>query len=235
MTQKSFSKGGIPTTWILLNSQSTIDLICNAGLLTNIHRTNTTMNIRCNAGDKSTSLHGHLSEYSWAWYFPGGLWIYCFWAVWRKSIEWLLTAHLTTASMCTKRENLKFCKATRRLYYFNTDERHEDSNVLLTTVEENKAKFSANDFFKATLAPSIQSRIGCPNVQDFTYYVENKLIPNCPITTQDIRNAKFIWGWALATLRVKQSASNQVRFKPSHTPYLCISCSSTRMLHHWRM
>ena len=55
MTQKSSSKGGIPSTWILLHSQSSIDVFCNASLLSQIHKTNTKTHIRCNAGDKSTN------------------------------------------------------------------------------------------------------------------------------------------------------------------------------------
>lgn len=64
---------------------------------------------------------------------------------------------------------LKFWKAARRLYYFDTDKQDEDSNVLITTVEENKANFSAYYFSRAKLAQSIQSRIGHPNVRDFVY------------------------------------------------------------------
>ena len=73
ITQKLSSKVGIPSTWILLDSQSTIDVFCNTSLLSQIHKTNTTMHIRCNAGAKSTNLRGHLSGYCWVWYFPGGI------------------------------------------------------------------------------------------------------------------------------------------------------------------
>ena len=50
--QKSFFKGGIPDTWILLDSQSTIDVFSNKTLLSDIREIRTTMNIRCNAGVK---------------------------------------------------------------------------------------------------------------------------------------------------------------------------------------
>ncbi|KAL7502114.1 hypothetical protein ACHAXN_000460, partial [Cyclotella atomus] len=53
MDQKSFFREGIPSTWILLDSQSTIDVFSNGNLLTNIHSTTTTMHIKCNAGSKS--------------------------------------------------------------------------------------------------------------------------------------------------------------------------------------
>ena len=73
MDPKLSSKRAIPSTWILIDSQSTIDVFCNGELLTQIHKINTTMHIRCNAGEKSTNMRGHLSGYGWVWYFPDGI------------------------------------------------------------------------------------------------------------------------------------------------------------------
>ena len=70
---KSSFKGGIPDTWILIDSQSTIDVFSNGKLLVKIKTIGTTMNIRCNAGMKSTNMMGYLSGYGWVWYFPDGI------------------------------------------------------------------------------------------------------------------------------------------------------------------
>jgi hypothetical protein len=66
-------KGGIPNTWILLDSQSTIDVFSNAKLLINIYRSTTTMHIKCNAGSKSTNPRGTLPGYGEVWYFAEGI------------------------------------------------------------------------------------------------------------------------------------------------------------------
>jgi hypothetical protein len=63
----------IPAIWILIDSQSTIDIFSNGELLTQVRQINTTMHIRCNAGVKSTNLRGYLSGYGWVWYFPDGI------------------------------------------------------------------------------------------------------------------------------------------------------------------
>ena len=63
----------MPDTWILINSQSTIDVFSNGKLLVKIKTIGTTMNIRCNAGMKSTNMMGYLSGYGWVWYFPDGI------------------------------------------------------------------------------------------------------------------------------------------------------------------
>ena len=98
---------------------------------------------------------------------------------------------------------LKFREASRWLYYFDTLDREEDSTVLISTVDENKSKLSAYDFNKAKLARSIQQRIGRPNTQDFIRYVTSNQLPNCPVTVQDIKNAEFIWGPDLGSLKGK--------------------------------
>ena len=66
------SKTGISESWILLDSQSTIDLFSNSKLLSNIHEVDTTLRIRCNAGMKTTNYRGYLSGYGWVWYYPQG-------------------------------------------------------------------------------------------------------------------------------------------------------------------
>ena len=45
----------IPDTWMLLDSQSTIDVFSNGKLLNQIQEIKTTMNIRCNSGVKRTN------------------------------------------------------------------------------------------------------------------------------------------------------------------------------------
>ena len=44
------SDGGIPTSWVLLDNQSTIDVFMNCHLLQNIQTITATMQIHCNAG-----------------------------------------------------------------------------------------------------------------------------------------------------------------------------------------
>jgi hypothetical protein len=56
LDQTLLSRGSIPKTWILLDSQSTIDVFSNHELLCDIRPTKTTMHIKCNAGSKSTNL-----------------------------------------------------------------------------------------------------------------------------------------------------------------------------------
>ena len=66
---------GIPNTWLLLDSQSTIHLITNPELLSNIRTASATMAVNCNAGVSHTNQEGDLLgfEQDTAWYYPRGI------------------------------------------------------------------------------------------------------------------------------------------------------------------
>ena len=89
---------------------------------------------------------------------------------------------------------LKFQETIKRLYYFDTVYREVEETMPITTVDDNKIKLSAHDSSRAKISRALQRKIGRPITKDFIHYVTANLIPNCPITLQDMKNADFVWG-----------------------------------------
>jgi hypothetical protein len=118
MDPKSSSSNSIPSTWILLDSQSTIDVFSNAKLLEKIEKVGTTMHIQCNAGVKSTNLRGHLSGYGWVWYFPQGITNILSLSRVKEKFRVMFDSSTDNCFHVHKEEKiLKFREAMRRLYY----------------------------------------------------------------------------------------------------------------------
>jgi len=90
--------------------------------------------------------------------------------------------------------------------------------MLITTVENNKSRLSAHDFSNAKIARALQRRIGRPMTKDYIRYVALNLIPNCPITVQDIKNAEFVWGPELGCLKGKTTRSVSPKVRLDNTP-----------------
>ncbi len=199
------SKRGIPISWLLLDNQSTVDVFSNGDLLQDIHEVDQTLTIRCNAGAKTTNWQGRLPGYGWVWYYPHGIANILSLSRVKERYRVTFDSAMDNCFHVHKdgKKIMKFKEATRRLYYFDTADRDETGTMLITTVENNKSKLSAYDYNQAEKARALQRRIGRPSTRDFIRYVATNLIPNCPVTIQDIKNAEFIWGPDIGSLKGK--------------------------------
>jgi hypothetical protein len=75
--------------------------------------------------------------------------------------------------------------------------------VLVSTVADNKSKYTDRDYSRAQLARKIQILIGRPELRDYLRYITNNAIPNCPIGRQDAINAADIFGRDIGSLKGK--------------------------------
>eukprot|EP00957_Ditylum_brightwellii_P195110 14866395-Ditylum_brightwellii.AAC.1 len=65
--------GIINKNWVLLDSQSTVKVLSNAKLLTNIRRAGKNLEIYSNGGSSTTDLIGKLAGFKAVWYQPDGI------------------------------------------------------------------------------------------------------------------------------------------------------------------
>ena len=73
--------------------------------------------------------------------------------------------------------------------------------VLVDTVEDNKTSYTNAEFDRAKQARKLQTTIGRPSTRDFIKIVSNNLLPNCPVTKQDIMAAEDLFGPDIRNLK----------------------------------
>eukprot|EP00957_Ditylum_brightwellii_P000475 36480-Ditylum_brightwellii.AAC.1 len=73
LMQQSGTRGKIDPSWILLDSQSTVNVFCNAALLVNIRAAKHSLDIYCTAGRSTTNMIGNLPVFGTVWLYEDGI------------------------------------------------------------------------------------------------------------------------------------------------------------------
>jgi hypothetical protein len=200
----------VPKDWILLDNQLTVDVFYNDKLLQNIRKSDTSMDIHCNAGVTSTDMAGDLPGYGKVWYHPNGI-------AKILSLARVKDKHRVTFDSAgdnkfvvhkTGGTTQSFLKSRRGLYFMNTA---TTSTTLVNTVDNNKTRYTNRNYSQALLARKFQNIIGRPSTRSYLHIVENNLLPNCPVTRDNILAAEDIFGPNLGFLKGKTT-----RTTPKH-------------------
>ena len=207
------ANGSIPKTWVLLDSQSTVDIFCNPRLLKNIRKTADGMRIHCNAGSRLTNYVGDLPGYGTVWYDP-------------KAIANILSLrrvreqyHISYDSVYKQFVVTKPCgkqfvfeESLGGLHYLDTTspeqgQTHEHKQhqhaFTVNTVIDNKKNFTNNDYLRAVRARELQVTVGRPSDKDFIRILKESSLPNCPVTPRDVVIANKLFGPDVGALKGK--------------------------------
>ena len=87
---------------------------------------------------------------------------------------------------------------------------------MVTTIKDNKAKYTTRDVAKATAARKLQNVIGC-TARDLVIAVRSH-IKNCPLTAADAKLGEQIYGPSIAGVRGKTVRRNEPSFVIDQIP-----------------
>ena len=218
-------KSPIPSSWVLLDSQSTVSVFRSPDLLSNIRRSSETLTVLTNGGPQLSDWVGTSSLFGQVWYNPSSLANILSLALVRKryrvtmdtSIDPALNVHLPNGVI------IRFCEFESGLYYF--DSKHlthnstnsqliqysppPSSHTFLQSVANNKQNFTRREIAHADRARRLYRHLGRPSEQQFQDILQKNLLRDCPVTPDDAKRAYHIYGPDLATLKGKTTNSTQ--------------------------
>ena len=200
----------LPRDILLLDSCSTVCMICNRELLHGIHKVDRGLSVRCNAGVRTTQLKGYLGDFPEpVWFDPGGvanvLSLHIIIKYYRVSYDSAVSDEfLIEVSSDT---TLHFTPTAKGLYaYSGCRGSPSTAWAFVTTVTDKRDLYTKRAYQDAVTARQAQNIMMFPGVRQLYKIADQNLLRNSPITRADIRAAEDIFGPNLGALKGKTPA-----------------------------
>ena len=209
----------LPHTSVLIDTGSTVSVFKNKEALRNITRSGSALHAHTNGGFQDSVLQGDLPGFFKVWYNPRCMVNILAWSDIRKkfritadtSLEAAIQVHLGNG------EHVKFREFKGGLYLGDIKEIQQKLNIqhhnFVNLTTENKSNFTNAQVKAAEKARSLYRALGMPSYQKFIKLLEANTIKNCPVTSQDVKTALFIWGPETVVIKGKNT-----RIGPEHIP-----------------
>ena len=204
----------IPKMWLLLDNQSTCGVISNKDMLRDVVNCNPAV-MHSQGGCDLLKKKGMLGDLE-CFYFEGG--IANIVSLAKISDKYRVTFDSANGNCfivhVSPKKKIWFVQSTEGLYYHDTAASNGHATftqlmgacpemTFVDTVSENMEGFSQRQIAGAKRTQDAYKTLGFPSMRDFTTMVRDNLIRNCPITTNDIKNAHTIYGPGIASLKGK--------------------------------
>ena len=191
---------------ILLDNQSTCNIMANRRLLTNIRFSENNLMLNTQTGSKCINQVGDLKNVGTVWYMPEGWTNILSFSFMRALVGpsnigynavgdyfWLITID---RALCV------FNKTPKGLYAYNPGKNNE-GKAFVASQEELSRYYSKRQFERANKARHLLHSAGHPSVKDLKLLLETGQIEDCPVKAKDLIEAELIMGPDVAQLKGK--------------------------------
>ena len=198
----------LPPTWLLLDSCSTTNIICNKDWLHDIHDDGTNITIRCNAGTVQLSQKGYFGSYPEpVWYNPHGIANIMSLDNVAKYYHITMDTEAEQGMLLHKDDGhiMRFTPTQKGLYLHNL--KWEDGGLwsFITAVADKADQYTHRAIQRARAARRFQNIIMRPGARQLMDVAVSHL-KGCPLTKADVKAAEDIYGPNLGALKGKTVA-----------------------------
>ena len=188
---------------ILLDSQSTMDLLCNPALVRKIFKARKPMRLKSNGGTMRVTHQARLQGYNkTVWFEVSAITniislanIIDQYRVTYDSDDKAFVVHRQSSG----KPDMYFTMHSSGLHYY--DPRKSEHYTFINTVSQNMEGFSKRQVKQADVARTLYAKLSYPSWKDFRWIIRSNQIKDCPVTVQDVDNAQAIWGKNIARLK----------------------------------
>ena len=193
--------------WILLDSQSNVDIFCNSKLVTDIILGAWTLLLATNAGVLSTSHTATLPGYGSVWFNEDAITnvvsLYNMTQKYRvtfdSAVEQAFIVHSTPP--------MRFVRNRENLYVYIPDPSLHTGTNFVNTVSENMSYYTKRQVERATEARKLLQSLAYPTMSDLKAIIKMNSIQDCPVTVEDVDMAERIFGKDIASIKGKSTRS----------------------------
>jgi hypothetical protein len=189
---------------ILLDSQSTMDLICDPALVELTFKSSHSMRLKSNGGTMEVKKQAIMPGYhAHIWYNKKA--ITNILSLSNVIKQYRVTYDSNDQMFVVHREpegkpDMEFWMHKSGLQYFDPS---NSEFIFVNTVSKNKAGFMKRQIKEAEVARSLYSKLNYPSWKDFKWIIWSNQIKDCPVTVDHIDTALKIWGKNVAALKGK--------------------------------
>ena len=209
---------------IILDNGSTAHTMMNPDMVENIRPSQQILKMKTNAGTKNMTLQADVRELGTVWYDANQIAnIFGFASLkdtyritYDSDKEDAFLVHLpdkiikferTPEGLYAFKPPKRFIEKNRERKGYSNESETDDTQIvvsnLVSTLAENRKRYTHREFLRAKEARALYYNCGFPTVETYKHALRSKIIQNCKVTIEDVNIAEDIFGPDMSAIKAK--------------------------------